>query len=44
MKNNFKPVVGHRFNLRADWGVVDCQVPGSRAETKRCPTRGEPMV
>ena len=26
MKNNFKPVVNHRFNLRADWGAVDCQV------------------
>jgi uncharacterized protein YndB with AHSA1/START domain len=26
MKNDFKPVLGHRFNLRADWGVVDCQV------------------
>ena len=26
MKNDFKPVVDHRFNLRADWGVVDCQV------------------
>ena len=26
MKNDFKPVVGHRFHLRADWGVVDCQV------------------
>jgi uncharacterized protein YndB with AHSA1/START domain len=26
MKNDFEPVVGHRFNLRADWGVVDCQV------------------
>ena len=26
MKNDFKTVVGHRFNLRADWGVVDCQV------------------
>ena len=26
MKNDFKPAVGHRFNLRADWGVVDCQV------------------
>ena len=26
MKNDFKPVVSHRFNLRADWGVVDCQV------------------
>ena len=26
MKNDFNPVVGHRFNLRADWGAVDCQV------------------
>jgi uncharacterized protein YndB with AHSA1/START domain len=26
MKNDFKPVVDHRFNLRADWGTVDCQV------------------
>jgi uncharacterized protein YndB with AHSA1/START domain len=26
MKNDFKPAVGHGFNLRADWGVVDCQV------------------
>jgi hypothetical protein len=26
MKNDFKPVVGHRFNLRADWNAVDCQV------------------
>jgi uncharacterized protein YndB with AHSA1/START domain len=26
MKNDFIPVVGHRFNLRADWGAVDCQV------------------
>lgn len=26
MKNDFKPVVGHRFDLRADWGVVDCEV------------------
>ena len=26
MKNDFKPVVGHRFDLRADWGVVDCRV------------------
>jgi uncharacterized protein YndB with AHSA1/START domain len=25
-KNDFKPVVGHRFSLRADWGTVDCQV------------------
>jgi uncharacterized protein YndB with AHSA1/START domain len=26
MKNDFKAVVGHSFNLRADWGAVDCQV------------------
>ena len=26
MKNDFKPVVDHRFNLRADWGAVSCQV------------------
>ena len=26
MKNDFKPVVDHRFNFRADWGAVDCKV------------------
>jgi uncharacterized protein YndB with AHSA1/START domain len=27
MKNDFKPLVGHRFNLRGDWGgVLDCEV------------------
>ncbi|MGO9397899.1 MAG: SRPBCC family protein, partial [Xanthobacteraceae bacterium] len=26
MKNDFKPVVDHRFSLSADWGAVDCQV------------------
>ena len=27
MKNDFKPVVGHQFNLRGDWGgVLDCEV------------------
>jgi uncharacterized protein YndB with AHSA1/START domain len=26
MKNDFQPVVGHRFTLRADWGAVDGQV------------------
>lgn len=26
MKNDFKPVLDHRFSLRADWGAVDCQV------------------
>ena len=28
MKNDFKSTVGHRFNLRADWGAVDCRVQG----------------
>jgi len=27
MKNDFKAVAGHRFNLRGDWGgVLDCEV------------------
>ena len=26
LKGDFKPDVGHRFNLSADWGVVNCQV------------------
>ena len=27
MKNDFEPVIGHRFNLRGDWGgVLDCEV------------------
>ncbi|HYE46673.1 MAG TPA: SRPBCC domain-containing protein [Caulobacter sp.] len=27
MKNNFAPRVGHRFNLRGNWGgVLDCEV------------------
>jgi uncharacterized protein YndB with AHSA1/START domain len=26
MKNDFKPLVDHRFRLRADWGAVDCRV------------------
>jgi len=26
MKNDFQPAVDHRFNLRGDWGAVDCQV------------------
>jgi uncharacterized protein YndB with AHSA1/START domain len=26
MRTDFQPVVDHRFNLRADWGTVDCQV------------------
>jgi uncharacterized protein YndB with AHSA1/START domain len=27
MKNDFRPVVGHHFNLRGDWGgVIGCEV------------------
>jgi uncharacterized protein YndB with AHSA1/START domain len=26
MNNDFQPVVGHRFNFKADWGVIDCEV------------------
>jgi uncharacterized protein YndB with AHSA1/START domain len=26
MKNDFKPVMDHRFKLSADWGAVECQV------------------
>ncbi|MGB8324275.1 MAG: SRPBCC domain-containing protein [Candidatus Acidiferrum sp.] len=26
MKNDFQPVVGHRFSFRADWGAVEGQV------------------
>ena len=26
MKADIKPVVGHRFDFRADWGAVDCQI------------------
>ena len=26
MKNDFKPVVDHRFKFTGDWGSVDCEV------------------
>jgi uncharacterized protein YndB with AHSA1/START domain len=26
MKNDFEPRKDHKFNLRGDWGAVDCQV------------------
>ena len=33
MRNDFAPVVGHRFNLRGDWGgVLDCEVLAIEAE------------
>ena len=26
MKSDFLPELGHRFNFRAEWGAVDCEV------------------
>ena len=26
MKNDFTPVIGHRFKLRGEWGELDCEV------------------
>jgi len=26
MKNDFAPTVGHKFQLRGDWGAADCEV------------------
>ena len=45
MKTDFKPVVDHRFNLRADWGAVDCQVLAvEQNKTLSYITRGVPMI
>jgi uncharacterized protein YndB with AHSA1/START domain len=43
MKNDFTPVVGHRFNLRADWALSTVRSWQS-SRTKRCLTRGVPMI
>lgn len=32
MKNDFRPEMGHRFALSADWGAVDCQVQSVESE------------
>ena len=41
MKNDFKPVVGHRFSLRATTGAAyRLSGPRQSSRTKRCPTRG----
>jgi uncharacterized protein YndB with AHSA1/START domain len=26
MKNDFEPVIGHRFHFTAEWGAVECRV------------------
>src|SRR2546422_11630519 len=36
MKNDFKPVVGRRFDLRADWGVVNGQVLAGEPDKVLC--------
>ena len=40
MKNDFKPVVDHRFNLRGDWGGVLTARSSPSSRTRRCPTPG----
>ena len=40
MKNDFKPAVGHRFNLRGDWGGVWTARSSPSSRTERCPTPG----
>lgn len=43
MKNDdFAPVVGHRFNLRGDWGGVDCEVLAVEPHTKLAYTWNHP--
>lgn len=34
LKNDFAPVVGHRFCLSADWGSVDCEVLDVQPQSK----------
>ena len=43
MRNDFEPVVDHRFNLRADWGAVDCKVLAVEP-SRCCLTRGRRWV
>ena len=43
MKNDFKPVVDHRFNLRARLGRRRLPGPRRSSRTRRCPTPGTPM-
>ena len=44
MKNDFKPVVGHHFNLRGDWGGVLTARFWPSSRTRRCPTPGCAMM
>jgi uncharacterized protein YndB with AHSA1/START domain len=38
MQNDFRPAVDHRFNLRGDWGVVDCRVVEIEPQKTLCYT------
>ena len=40
MKNDFKPVVGHSFKLRGDWGGYWTARFSPSNRTGRCPTPG----
>ena len=43
MRNDFEPVVDHRFNLRADWGLSTVRSWQS-SRTRCCLTRGRRWV
>src|SRR5262245_4042258 len=40
MKNDFKPVVGHRFNLRGDWAACWTARSSPSSRTECCHTLG----
>ena len=42
MKNDFSPIVGHRFNLSADWGSGGVSGGGSRGEKNAVLHVGQP--
>lgn len=41
MKNAFTPTVGHRFELQADWGKVECEVLSVEPNTSVSYTWGD---
>jgi len=43
MKNDFKPVVGHSFNLRGDWGACRRAEQGAVLRLEFCPRRRGPQ-
>jgi uncharacterized protein YndB with AHSA1/START domain len=44
MTNDFNPVVGHRFDFRADWGSVACQVLEVEPNTTLSYTWGDDVL